>query len=388
MRKINRLLKTVLLVALAALALLLAGQQIWSRQDRAGLVAVPFDAKLADIQSHGTNTGKGNLLGIQPWLTASDYTNPATLGAKFAGYLTAAREHGWLSEKTVVVFPEYTGTWLVASGEKTSIYAESRSDDAMNTVALTHFPEFAYRFLTAPAVQDRAKWALFTVKAGQAAKDYQAVFSHLSQQFGVSIVAGSILLPEPALVNGQLVVNPGKRLFNVSAVFGADGHIIAPLVVKVFPIQDELEFIGTGNTASLPVFDTPAGKLGVLICADAWYPDNYVALKKSGADMVAVPSFSAHDHVWSTVWGGYNGGAAPADVSADDIGHITEGDAWMKYALPRRTQAAGIRAGMNVFLRGDLWDLGSDGATIRVSGAESGKEPVVQGATLSNLWLN
>jgi len=171
-------------------------------------------------------------------------------------------------------------------------------------------------------------------------------------------------------------------------VFGPDGHIIPPLVIKVFPILDELEFIDTGKTASLPVFDTKAGKLGVLICADAWYPENYVALKKSGADMVVVPSYSAHDRVWSTLWGGYNGGAQPADVDSRDIGKITEGDAWMKYAIPQRTQAAGIKAGMNVFLRGELWDLGSDGATIRVSGTDTGKENVVQGATLTNLWLN
>ena len=392
MPKINSLFKSILLFAvgllLALLLVLLISQTIWAHYDRVDQVQVPFDAKLVDIQSHGTNVEKGNLLGIQPWLATSDYTNTATLTAKFSSYLMAAREQGWLSEKTVVAFPEYTGTWLVATGEKKSIYSERKSDDAMTTVALTHLPEFTYRLLTAPAVHDKAKWAIFSVKAKQAAKDYQAVFGELSHRFGVNIVAGSILLPEPQLVNGELVVTPGKRLFNVSAVFGPDGHIIPPLVIKVFPILDELEFIDTGKTASLPVFDTKAGKLGVLICADAWYPENYVALKKSGADMVVVPSYSAHDRVWSTLWGGYNGGAQPADVDSRDIGKITEGDAWMKYAIPQRTQAAGIKAGMNVFLRGELWDLGSDGATIRVSGTDTGKENVVQGATLTNLWLN
>jgi hypothetical protein len=176
-------------------------------------------------------------------------------------------------------------------------------------------------------------------------------------------------------------------LFNVSAVFDTAGHVIPPLVVKVFPILDEQVFISSGRVDSLPVFDTAAGKLGVLICADAWYPPNYAALHRAGAALLAVPSFSSGDGMWATRWGGYNGGPQPADVDLHDIGKITEGDAWMKYAMPGRAHAAGIEAGLNVFLRGALWDLGSDGATIRVSGAESGHGEMNKGAVLTNLWL-
>lgn len=32
----------------------------------------------------------------------------------------------------------------------------------------------------------------------------------------------------------------------------------------------------------LPVFETPVGKLAVLICADSWFPEQYKALKEKG----------------------------------------------------------------------------------------------------------
>ena len=374
-------------IFVAACVVFLLGHTLWASLDRTDQEVKAFDAKLAATDNFGVDAGKGNLLGVQPWMVPQDYANPATLTAKFTAYLQAAHDKGWLSDKTVAVFPEYTGTWLIASGEKNSIYAEPNSEAAMTTVALTHLPEFGYRLASAPPVADKVKWALFSIKGKQAATAYQQVFGTLAKKFGISIVAGSIVLPQPELVDGQLVVHEGQPLYNVSAVFAPDGHVIAPLVVKVFPITDELEFIATGAAEALPVFNTGAGKLGVLICADAWYPANYAALKKSGAELLAVPSFSAHDQIWSTIWTGYNGAAQPADVDTTDIGKISEGDAWMKYAMPLRSQDAGIKAGLNVFLRGALWDLGSDGSTIRVSAAENGKGAIVKGATLTNLWL-
>ena len=374
-------------ILFAACVVFLIIHFLWASAGRSDAAIKPFDAALAASESSGADAGKGNLLGVQPWLVPQDYANPATLAAKFSAYLQAARDKGWLTDKTIAVFPEYTGTWLIAAGEKRSIYTEPSSEAAMTTVALTHLPEFGWRLLNAPPVKDKVKWALFSLKGKQAAADYQQVFGALAKKYGITIVAGSIVLPSPELIDGKIVVQEGRTLYNVTAVFAPDGNVIAPLVVKVFPIPDELEFTGTGSTDGLPVFNTAAGKLGVLICADAWYPANYAALKKAGAELLAVPSFSSHDQVWSTLWGGYIGAPQPADVDSADIGKITEGDAWMKYAIPMRTQAAGMKAGLNVFLRGAMWDLGSDGATIWVSGTETGKGTMVKGAALTNLWL-
>lgn len=46
----------------------------------------------------------------------------------------------------------------------------------------------------------------------------------------------------------------------------------------------------------------------------------------------------------------------------------------------------GIAKGLNVFLRGKLWDLGSDGTTIILNDSTR-TTPVTSGAALTCLWL-
>ncbi len=371
----------------AILAFVVVVAIFWHGYDRVDGDILAAEPGPISFATQGRDAGRGNLLGVQVWMHPTDYANEQSFSAKLAIYMQAAKDKGWLSAKTVAIFPEYIGTWLIAAGEKRSVYAEATSAEAMRTVALTHLPELIYRWVTAPDVDDKIKWALFTVKSEQAAATYQQAFGDLARQYGVFIVAGSIVLPEPELNSGRLVVRPGGRLFNVSAVFDPQGRVLPPLVVKAFPIEAEKEFIAAGSADALPVFDTAAGRLGVLICADAWYPASYAQLEKAGARLLAVPSYAAGERTWSLPWGGYNGGAAPADVNTGDIGRISEADAWLKYAMPARAPAAGIVAGLNVFLRGELWDLGSDGATIITSLLGSERGVVTRNAVLSNLWL-
>ena len=47
----------------------------------------------------------------------------------------------------------------------------------------------------------------------------------------------------------------------------------------------------------LPVFDTPLGRIGVLICYDAWFPEAARTLALKGAQMLCVPSNAPDDWV-------------------------------------------------------------------------------------------
>ncbi len=341
----------------------------------------------AQWQELGQNRHHGNLLAIQPWVGTRDYASSGALMHKLDSYFTQARQHGWINPSTIAVLPEYSGTWLVAAGEKDSVFSAPDVGSAMTTVALTHLPSFLYYLATAPAVQDKAKWALFSLKAEDMAEHYQTVFGSLAQRHGVHVVAGSIVLPAPSLRNGQLQVRPGGALYNVSALFGPDGRIVPPLVVKAFPIDEEKSFTSAGNPEDIPVFATPAGKLAVLVCADAWYPASYTAAKAAGAQLIAVPSFSAGKGAWSVRWGGYNGAPTEKDVSPGDIGKLTEGEAWRKYAMVARAPHYGMDYGVNVFLRGSLWDLGSDGTTLALQAGNTVFGDVTEHAVLTNLWL-
>jgi predicted amidohydrolase len=376
----------LIIFVLSALSIL--SWQIWRLTDRS-------DAWLNAMQHTSTTPIThiksdqllGNLVAIQPWMTTHDYANAISLSKKLESYLLTAQQAGLLNEKTIVVWPEYLGTWLVAANEKRSALDAQTLQNAMTIVALTHLPQFVATLWQAPEVNDKAAWTIFTLKAQQMARDYQFVFSTLARQFHVTMVAGSIVLPAPNIHNGQLQVTPGAPLVNVSAVFDPEGQLSAPLVTKRYPIADELHFLSQSFDDGVQVHQTPAGKLAVLICADAWYSDRWQALQTLGAQLVAVPSYTAAQNSWSLPWQGYNPGPTPNDVVRSDIGHISEAEAWQKYAMTARAPAANVRHAVNVFLRGPLWDMGSDGYTLYVSDGQAGTEKNEHTARITSVWI-
>ena len=145
--------------------------------------------------------------------------------------------------------------------------------------------------------------------------------------------------------------------------------------------------VACGAAGDIPVFETPAGRLGVLVCADSFYPQAYERMHALKADLLAVPSFSMGKGLWDRPWDNYSGAEAPADVDPADAGRLTLGEAWHKYALLGRIASAGVKHGVNVFLHGELWDLEAENSpSILVKGQEW-VESVGTRAALLNLWL-
>ena len=395
--------------ALALCTAAVSGYFIWSRSGR----IVPGEVGplyLEAVAEYGEDRGRGNLLGIQTYMVPHDYASRETFYGKLNGYMAEARARGWLTPRTIVVFPEFLGTWLVLQGEKTDAFAAEDSQTALKQVVLADLPAFL-RYLPFAAADDAVKYSLFRMKAAGMAATYDAVFSRLAREYGVTIVAGSIVLPGPEVVDGHLHIHDGP-LYNVSVVYRADGSPYEPVVRKAFPTPEETPFVAAGNETDLPVFDTPAGKLGVLICADSWFPGPYEVLKQQGVELIAVPSYAATDDHWDKAWGGYmrlpnaatqQGTPTPEDVLSGDSAELSSREAWLKHAMAGRLPSSGARAGVNVFLRGCLWDLGADGHTIMVlngsaagSGGSTGSAndgqkvfegEHVEGAALANLWL-
>jgi hypothetical protein len=341
--------------------------------------------------AYGRDAGRGNLLGIQPYLRSPDYASGETLYTRLSGYLDVARQREWLNDKTIVVLPEHTGTWLVAAGEGARVVRATTIESAMRALAIGR-PLATLGALVRSALglagrpKDVAKASLFQVKAKQMADAYHGIFSRLARTYGATIVAGSIVLPAPRVTEGRLITGRGA-LYNVSAVYRPDGTPYPKLSRKAFPIEDELGFTAPAPVGELPVYPTPAGRLGVLVCADSWHPEPYQVLGEQGVELVAVPSFLSLDEVWDRAWRGYADGVTPADVDTQDLQRLTEGQAWLRYSMTGRGARTGIRHGMNVFLRGDLWDLGSDGHTLTIRDGEVLQAEHVEGAAIVNSWL-
>jgi predicted amidohydrolase len=290
-----------------------------------------------------------------------------------------------LTKQTVVVWPEHLGTWLVTTGEALAVHESATLSRAMRALAVRHPLGLLWGLLASPE-PGKLTAALFRLQARATVRRYQALFSQLAQDYGVTMVAGSIVLPAPQVSAGQIEVGRGP-LYNVAAVFRSDGTPYPELVRKAHPVGSELPFTTAGDPAALPVFDTPAGRLGVLICADAWFPACYARLRAQDAELVAVPSYAATPGVWDAPWQGYDGAQIPEDVDPQDVGRLTEAQAWQRYALAGRMAQSGAEAGINVFLGGALWDLGGEGASLMLRAGEPPMLAEPGRPALLNLWL-
>jgi hypothetical protein len=335
----------------------------------------------------GRNQGRGNLLGIEPYMIPRDYAAKESFFDKLNHYLLAAQREKWLNEKTIIVFPEYIGTWLVLAGEDEAVF-QSRTLVSSERGMVLHHP---WKFITSwlkSTEKGRAEAAFFRMKANQMVEIYKDVFSQLARYYSVTIVAGSIVLPAPQISSRGLILTEGP-LQNVSVIYRPDGTPEPHLIRKSFPTSRELPFTTAASVSDISSFETPVGRLGVLICADSWFLQAYAPLKTQGIDFLAVPSFDVLGmEKWNQAWRGYDGWQTPPDVDRNDINKITEAQAWKKYSLIGRLSSSGTKYGLNVFLRGKLWDqdLGGWPATL-VRDGEVFIEEQTQKAAILSLWL-
>ena len=79
--------------------------------------------------------------------------------------------------------------------------------------------------------------------------------------------------------------------YNSAAVIGPDGELIGVYRKMHIPHSDdyiEKYYFKPGNLG-FPVFDTPFGKIGVLICYDRHFPEGARALGLAGAEILLIP---------------------------------------------------------------------------------------------------
>ncbi len=305
-----------------------------------------------------------NVVGIQPYMKPEDYLSEAHFYEKLNAYFSKAAKAGFFRGNTAVLLPEYLGVWLIIAGEKRYLAETDNIDSGMTVMVFSNFLSFMRHWLLInPENQPEA--ALFRMKSSEMARIYTSVFRKLAAQYRVTIVAGSIILPDPSVYQNEIIPHLTGELFNTSFIFYPDGSIDPSFVKKSFPVADEQKFLAACQADDLPVFDLGIGKTMVMICADSWYPESYAVAEHKNAAILLVPSYAQGYGKMQKPWKGYDGYPAPADVDLNDVQSISESKAWKKYALPGRFFQSAL-LGVNVFLHGSLWNLGSDGETLIV----------------------
>ena len=336
---------------------------IWKKQGRVWLGECPRSAE-ADVAGLPLEKKEASrLLGLQPFLQTSDYRSKETFVEAISRPLEAARLEGWLEGPSIGVYPEHLGTWLCAIDEGKGVWGAKTIERAMRALVWRH-PWALVRALGRAHGKDRLKDAVFRMSAEAMARHYEAIFSSLAKTYKLWLVAGSILLPGPEVRQKRLQIDPKAPLVNASAVFDPQGQIQEALVYKSFLVEEEQAFLQARSIKEGPTFQTEVGRLKVLICADSWYPQSYETAGAEETELWLIPAYLVGDGIWKRPWAGYNGHEAPSDVERSDVLKKTEGEAWWAYSMATRLLRWKKACGMQVFLRGSFWELGSDGYPI------------------------
>ena len=86
----------------------------------------------------------------------------------------------------------------------------------------------------------------------------------------------------------------GTTIFNTVVVIGPDGALLNRHR-KLMPTNPERMVWGMGDASGLKVVDTPAGRLGALICWESYMPLARYALYAQGIEIYVAPTWDAGD---------------------------------------------------------------------------------------------
>ncbi len=92
------------------------------------------------------------------------------------------------------------------------------------------------------------------------------------------------------LVPGSLFERRGGAIFNTAPVIAPDGSVVARFS-KLFPFRPYEQGISAGS--EFVVFDVPeAGRFGVSICYDMWFPESTRQMVAMGAEVILHPTMT------------------------------------------------------------------------------------------------
>lgn len=290
-----------------------------------------------------------NLVAVQAQVSLEVYESSETFRRWILG-LTEEATKGLPAAPTLVAFPEMIGFPLLLT------LAEPQTLQGKTIMrSLWRFLGGHWSQVLELAVKHRhvSLSAAFLPSAIPAYLAYKNAFAEAARTFGVTLVAGSSLLPHitDEASRGTHITSP--KVYNTSFVFAPTGQLLGrSQKIYLTPGFESQLGLSRGTLSGLHALQTPVGKVAVPICLDAFYTSVIDHLDGLGTDIVVMPS--ANPLPWTGRWA-----ANP---------ELTEGEAWLKYGLLQQLQnRSSIRYGVNPMLVGQVWDIAFEGCSSLVA---------------------
>jgi len=249
------------------------------------------------------NVPEIDLFAVQAWVTAETYRSEATFrDTAFALGRACASRRGASGRPALAVFPENFGTFLVLAPLGRAGAKLDRTELA-TLLAIAVRPRAFGAALRRVGLR-RGKLAALLALGPEVRAVWERTFSDLARDTGMSIVAGSALVPDGAVDNEDAV-------YNLSLTFDPDGRIAGSTrKVNLVPGLEDTLGLTPGDPAQLGPAELPVGPVGTLICYDGFAVPHTMdepgfepvggALSRSGARIVANPA--ANPWPWDGPW--------------------------------------------------------------------------------------
>lgn len=282
------------------------------------------------IQTNGIDRKYGNIVGMHMVLSQNFFVKEEWWRERIEELLIAGKNANIYDRKTIVIFPEHVGTGLVFLDEKESFMDQKSIEKAL-----------------AKKGENFTLKDLFYQKSEQMLDVYTRTFSDLAKQYKIPILAGSIVLPNPKLVKGSIVLEPNGPLYNVSIPFSADGKIMDPLIRKTILSDLEKTILESGDVNQDRVWVVPGWKVAVFLGQEVFNEGLYEKLKSRPLDGMVSPSIR------------YEG------LSMENK-NLNESNIWQKEGMPKFIKLTRAQDLLQVFMEGTLFNEEIKGQTFNL----------------------
>ncbi|MCX7992760.1 MAG: hypothetical protein N2651_03720 [Fimbriimonadales bacterium] len=216
------------------------------------------------------------LVAVQMRYRLEDYRSAEAFRERILGLMRTVRQRVPKGE-LLVVFPEDVGLGLIFTQD----FERVQSAKSMVEAGLRLMERLQINTINAEGGFAGATRSLLRTLSPFVERVYHEAFSEAARMAKAWIVAGSAPIAQ------------GDCVHNVSYTYNPKGErVLTQRKINLVPLEQEAGLNLCAAPCELPVVNTPAGKLGVLICLDGFYHELIDQHVKRGVRVISMPSYN------------------------------------------------------------------------------------------------